>query len=121
MTTDFDFAPVREQLDAQGFALTPPLLTSDECAELAGRFDDGRIRSTVDMARHRFGAGRYKYFDHPLPELIGGAARRAVPGAGRGSPTTGPRGSVSRRRSRRTSESFLEPLPRRGPAPPRPR
>ena len=43
MTTDFDFAPVREQLDAQGFALTPPLLTSDECAELAGRFDDGRI------------------------------------------------------------------------------
>jgi hypothetical protein len=22
------------------------------------------------MARHRFGVGRYRYFDHPLPELI---------------------------------------------------
>jgi hypothetical protein len=79
MTTDFDFAPVREQLDAQGFALTPPLLTAPECAELAARFDDGRFRTTVDMARHRFGAGRYKYFDHPLPELIGGLRAALYP------------------------------------------
>jgi hypothetical protein len=79
MTTDFDFAPVREQLDAQGFALTPQLLSAGECAELAGRFDDGRFRTTVDMARHRFGAGRYKYFDHPLPELIGGLRSALYP------------------------------------------
>src|SRR5205823_13605454 len=28
---------------------------------------DGAFRSTIAMARHRFGEGEYKYFDHPLP------------------------------------------------------
>ena len=32
--------------------------------------DDGRFRSTIDMARHRFGEGQYRYFAHPLPELV---------------------------------------------------
>ncbi|HEX4011581.1 MAG TPA: 2OG-Fe(II) oxygenase [Solirubrobacteraceae bacterium] len=58
-------------LDAIGHAVTPPVLTARECDELAGLFDVGRFRSTVDMARHRFGDGRYRYFDHPLPEPIG--------------------------------------------------
>jgi hypothetical protein len=31
------------------------------------------------MGRHRFGAGRYKYFDHPLPELVGGLRRALYP------------------------------------------
>jgi hypothetical protein len=59
-----------DQLDTRGFALTEPLLDAAQCAELAGLFDAGRFRSTVDMARHRFGDGRYRYFDHPLPEPI---------------------------------------------------
>jgi hypothetical protein len=46
------------------------LLSPAECDELAGLFDGGRFRSTIDMARHRFGDGRYRYFDHPLPETI---------------------------------------------------
>ena len=41
-----------------------------ECAELSGLFDGGNFRSTIDMARHRFGDGRYRYFDHPLPDEI---------------------------------------------------
>jgi hypothetical protein len=61
---------LRTQLDARGFAVTAPLLTDAECAELADLFDGGRFRSTIDMARHRFGDGRYRYFDHPLPETI---------------------------------------------------
>ena len=61
---------LRSALDGRGFAVTPPLLDPGECAELAGLFDDGRFRATVDMARHRFGMGRYRYFDHPLPEPI---------------------------------------------------
>ena len=52
------------------FAVTAPLLDASECDDLAALFDDGRFRSTVDMARHRFGDGRYRYFDHPLPAPI---------------------------------------------------
>jgi uncharacterized protein len=67
-------------LDEQGFALTPPLLTPDECDALAAGFDDdARYRSTVDMGRHRFGAGRYRYFDHPLPEPVERVRRELYP------------------------------------------
>jgi hypothetical protein len=65
-----DWPELREQLDARGFAVTAPLLAPAECAELDDLFDGGRFRSTIDMARHRFGDGRYRYFDHPLPETI---------------------------------------------------
>jgi uncharacterized protein len=66
-----DWEGLGAQLDQRGFAVTEPVLDEGECAELAGLFDDGRFRSTVDMARHRFGDGRYRYFDHPLPAPIG--------------------------------------------------
>jgi hypothetical protein len=58
------------QLDARGFAVTAPVLSPGECEELSALFDGGRFRSTIDMARHRFGDGRYRYFDHPLPATI---------------------------------------------------
>jgi hypothetical protein len=61
---------LREQLDDRGFAVTAPLLTESECEELSSLFDGGRFRTTIDMARHRFGDGRYRYFDHPLPGAI---------------------------------------------------
>ena len=70
-----DWEQLTGQLDATGYAITPPLLSSEECDELADLFDGGRFRSTIEMARHRFGEGRYRYFDHPLPETI--AALRA--------------------------------------------
>ena len=66
-----DWAALTDRLDADGFAVTEPLLGAAECDELAALFDGGRFRSTIDMARHRFGDGRYRYFDHPLPEPIG--------------------------------------------------
>jgi uncharacterized protein len=61
---------LRAGLDAGGFAVTPPVLDPADCDDLAALFDGGRFRSTIDMARHRFGAGSYRYFDHPLPEPI---------------------------------------------------
>src|SRR4029078_11681358 len=71
---DVDWPAVREALDAHGHAVLPSLLTADECASLARLFDDdARFRSTVDMARHRFGEGRYRYFSAPLA-----ARRRAL-------------------------------------------
>jgi hypothetical protein len=59
-----------DQLDSRGFAVTEQLLTEAECHELSDLFDGGRFRSTIDMARYRFGDGRYRYFDHPLPGPI---------------------------------------------------
>jgi hypothetical protein len=66
-----DWDELGAELDAHGFAVTTPVLTAAECRSLAGLFDSGRFRSTIDMARYRFGEGRYRYFEHPLPEPIG--------------------------------------------------
>jgi hypothetical protein len=60
-------------LTRTGHALTGPLLDDGECAANAGLYpDDTRFRSTVDMGRHRFGSGRYRYFTHDLPETVSG-------------------------------------------------
>ena len=90
---DLDWPALSDDLDANGFAVTAPLLDAGECAALAALFDDGRFRSTIDMARHRFGDGRYRYFDHPLPAPIGalreGFYRRLAPVANRWSERLG--------------------------------
>lgn len=67
---DLDWQELRAQLDERGFAITEPLLGATECRDLSELFDTGRFRSTIDMARHRFGDGRYRYFEHPLPDTI---------------------------------------------------
>ena len=72
-----DWAGLTDQVDAAGSAQTAPLLTPEECRGIAALYDDvGRFRSTVDMARHRFGSGQYRYFDAPLPPVV--AALRAA-------------------------------------------
>lgn len=72
-----DWPALTAGLDDRGYARTPPVYSAEECAELAAQFDDGRFRSRVDMRRHRFGEGEYKYFDAPLPALVD-AARHAL-------------------------------------------
>jgi uncharacterized protein len=67
-----DWAHVAAELGELGSALTPHLLTADECDALAGLYDRGDLfRSVVDMGRYRFGQGEYKYFAPPLPDPIG--------------------------------------------------
>jgi hypothetical protein len=61
---------LHEALDAQGFAKTPAVLKAGECRELRGLYENGSFRSTITMARHRFGEGEYRYFDHPLPDGV---------------------------------------------------
>ncbi|MFG2526788.1 2OG-Fe(II) oxygenase [Streptomyces sp. NPDC048516] len=66
-----DWTALGKELDALGCALTPRLLGPAECRALTALYDDtSRFRSTVDMARHRFGSGRYRYFADPLPEPV---------------------------------------------------
>ncbi|MGA6159078.1 2OG-Fe(II) oxygenase [Stenotrophomonas sp. NPDC087984] len=66
-----DWTELAEELDTHGCALTPRLLTPAQCVRIAGLYErDERFRSTIDMARHRFGSGQYRYFTHDLPEPV---------------------------------------------------
>jgi hypothetical protein len=66
-----DWPALTRDLDETGCALTPPVLGPGDCRALADLYDDAeRFRSTVDMARHRYGSGQYRYFAHPLPPLV---------------------------------------------------
>jgi hypothetical protein len=70
----------REELDEHGCALTPPLLTPEQCEEITALYDEvHRFRSTIDMARYRFGSGQYRYFDHPLPTVVAELRERFYP------------------------------------------
>ena len=66
-----DWAGLQERLDRGGVAATGPLLSAEEARGLSGLFDqEARFRSTVVMQRHGYGAGRYRYFDYPLPPEV---------------------------------------------------
>lgn len=63
-----DWPALTAELDAHGCALTPRLLDPAACRGIAELYADPALfRSTVDMARHRFGSGQYRYFTHDLP------------------------------------------------------
>lgn len=65
-----DWEALGAELDRIGFAITGPVLAAAECEELADLFEGGSFRSTIEMARHRFGDGRYRYFERPLPGAV---------------------------------------------------
>jgi uncharacterized protein len=67
-----DWAAATDGLNDVGCSLTDTVLSPSECRDIADLYDDdGRFRSTIDMARFRFGEGQYRYFDRPLPEIVG--------------------------------------------------
>jgi hypothetical protein len=66
-----DWAAIAAGLDDLGIAPAGRLLDAGECAALTGLYDDDpRFRSTIDMARYRYGQGEYRYFGHPLPDAV---------------------------------------------------
>jgi hypothetical protein len=66
-----DWSAVSADLDAQGWAVMPKLLSANECGSVAARYDqDAEFRTHIVMARHGFGRGEYKYFAYPLPSLV---------------------------------------------------
>jgi hypothetical protein len=75
-----DWTAIERSLWDLGYARTPAVLTADECAALIALYpDDARFRGRVDMARHRFGLGEYKYFAEPLPPLVEALREQAYP------------------------------------------
>jgi uncharacterized protein len=68
----YDWSALATELGAFGCAVLPKLLTADECAAIAALYpDNAHFRSHIHMARHGFGKGEYKYFQYPLPEVVG--------------------------------------------------
>jgi uncharacterized protein len=66
-----DWPAVSGDLDAQGYAVLPGLLSKPACDRMTTLYDrcDG-FRSRVVMAQHGYGRGEYKYFAYPLPALV---------------------------------------------------
>jgi hypothetical protein len=62
---------VIDELNEVGCASLGQLLTAEECRSVAALYANPRLfRSTIDMARYRFGQGQYRYFAYPLPPLV---------------------------------------------------
>jgi hypothetical protein len=71
---------VTEAMNANGYAIIPGLLSTDECNELIQNYGAaGNYRKTVVMERYRFGLGEYKYFSYPLPLLVNEIRQLAYP------------------------------------------
>ncbi|WP_019203190.1 2OG-Fe(II) oxygenase [Tsukamurella sp. 1534] len=66
-----DWPNVAAELDEYGGAALPRLLSDAETIAIRDLYEDeDRFRSTIDMRRHRFGAGEYKYFARPYPDAV---------------------------------------------------
>ncbi len=66
-----DWQSIDADIQRQGYALTPSLLSAEDCAALIALYDqDHRFRRRIVMERHAYGAGSYGYFAEPLPPLV---------------------------------------------------
>ena len=81
---ELPWAELHADLDERGFARTAGILDSEECEDLAALWEEGSFRSRVEMARHGFGVGEYKYFANPLPAAVNELRRGLLSAAGRG-------------------------------------
>ncbi len=62
---------VTENLNDNGYASVPKVLTAKECDEFISEYNNETLyRKTINMERYRFGLGEYKYYQYPLPGLI---------------------------------------------------
>jgi len=76
----YDWPSLARELDGFGCVVLPKLLAPDECAAVSGLYSEERhFRSHIIMARHGFGRGEYRYFNYPLPGLLGGLRTALYP------------------------------------------
>ena len=66
-----DWSTITDEVNDYGGALLPQLLDAAETAQIRDLYTrDESFRTTVDMGRHRFGQGEYRYFGVPYPEPV---------------------------------------------------
>lgn len=75
-----DWSGIAADLDREGAARLPGLLSAAECRGLAALYGEEKpFRSRIVMARHGFGQGEYKYLAYPLPEIVAGLRAALYP------------------------------------------
>lgn len=68
---EIDWERVETQFEQQGFASVEQVINEDMCEKLVSMYDIApEFRKTVEMARHGFGKGSYRYWHYPLPEAV---------------------------------------------------
>jgi hypothetical protein len=68
---ELDWAGITAGLDEIGISAAGPILGRKQSHQVVELYDrDELFRATIDMARHRFGQGQYRYFAYPLPPLV---------------------------------------------------
>lgn len=66
-----DWSVYQTTLAETGFVLLPPVLSANDCRELAELFDESDLyRKHIVMQKHGYGRGEYKYFSYPLPPVV---------------------------------------------------
>ncbi|MGY5805566.1 2OG-Fe(II) oxygenase [Rhizobium hainanense] len=76
----YDWSSLAGELDGFGCAILPKLLAPEECDAISRLYPEERhFRSHIIMARHGFGRGEYRYFNYPLPGLLGGLRTALYP------------------------------------------
>jgi hypothetical protein len=76
----YNWKALAEELSGQGCVVIESLISPDECRQIAELYPHERhFRSHVHMARHGFGRGEYRYFNYPLPALIGNLREALYP------------------------------------------
>jgi hypothetical protein len=75
-----DWSSAEQSLSERGYAVTDSILSDAECNSLVALFNDSsHFRTHVIMEGYRFGIGDYKYFAHPLPEVVTELRSRTYP------------------------------------------
>jgi hypothetical protein len=71
MQSTGDWIAITDEINEYGGALLPQLLSAQETNDLRAMYTrDELFRSTIEMGRHRFGEGQYRYFKAPYPEPV---------------------------------------------------
>lgn len=71
MIRPLDPVEIGSDLDSRGYAVVAGSVNKSQAVEIAGLFDESHwFRSTIDMGRHGYGDGSYRYFDHPVHPTI---------------------------------------------------
>lgn len=69
--SNLDWDALSSGLLERGYGVIDELFSDSECENLREQYDQPKLfRKTVNMARHNFGNGEYKYFAYPLPKLV---------------------------------------------------